>query len=298
MVVCSVSDPRYVDLIEALIQRNVLLSFTAQTRNDFKKLSNIAHDKLNLAEINIKTMEAGLDVFRPPGGPGAMKQFGFEGWALDYLQGPEPVLAMLCADSKIHETGVSMRDTTSQQFNMLQDSSIQTWVTRKSVYRISRRREYGPGATSTTVKDTRRAQVWTDQPVDLTAKRELQERIRDLEEEVKSFGEEISGMNTRIHGHRETYRSEANEKKALEQEKATKQQAIAEFKGLPAKLAAQRAKRALAEEHLAGVHERVNDICTQQDFTAMDRARVALEYAVCRISVLCRATTNTVLELS
>ena len=198
VVECSVKDPKYVDHVESLFQRGLLLSFTVQTRNDFKKLSSVLHDRLKLSEINIKTILHGLDQYRAPMSAEEMRRVGFENWALEYVQAPEPVLAMLCAEIKLHETGVSLQDTNQQQFHILERSNLTSWVTSKSSYRVSRRREYGPGATSTQVREVRKAQVWTDQPVDLTAKRELQESIDGWKEEVESFKRHFQDFQVRI----------------------------------------------------------------------------------------------------
>lgn len=211
IVECTVKDPKYVDHIESLFQQSVMISFTVQTRGDYKKLSDQAHGPMHLSEVNIRTVLHGLDPFHPPVSAEEMKRFGFEGWALDYLNGPEPVLAMLCAEVHIHEAGIALRDTTPQQFQLLQNSSIQSWVTSKSTYRITRRREYGPGAMSTLVKDTRRACIWTDQPVDMTAKRELQENIQGWIEEVASFQAEIDEDQKKILAYRNALNTNSDE---------------------------------------------------------------------------------------
>lgn len=211
IVECTVKDPKYVDHIESLFQKGVMISFTVQTHADFKKLSDQGHDRMRLKEINIRTVLNGLDPFRPPVSVEQMKQYGFEGWALDYLNGPDPVLAMLCGEVHIHEAGVALRDTTPQQFGLLQNSPIQSWVTSKSTYRITRRREYGPGAMSTLVKNIRRAIVWTDQPVDLTAKRELQENIQGWTEEVASLQAEIEGDQEKILAYRDAINTDSEE---------------------------------------------------------------------------------------
>jgi hypothetical protein len=198
VVECSVTDPRYVDMIETLFQKNILLSFTVQTNNDFKKLQSHAHDVMRLSEVNIKVMPSGLSAFPPPIGPDELKHYGFQGWAIDYLKGPEPVLAMLCFDLRLHRTAVVFQDTTAQQFEQLQNSPIDSWLTSKSNYNIVRRREYGPGATSTRVREVRRATVWTDQPVNLAAKRELQENIQGWGEEVEAFQSKNSESQAEI----------------------------------------------------------------------------------------------------
>jgi len=210
IVECSVKDPNFVDQIESLFQRGHMLSFTVQTNNDFRTFSD-AGAGLNLSETNIRTMSIGLAPFRPPIGEEEMKRYGFDGWALDYLNGPEPVLAMLCAEMHLHGSAVAFKDTTTQQFDMIQRSNIQSWVTGKSSYRITRRREYGPGATSTQVRDLKRAVVWTEQPVDLTAKRELQENITGWTEEVEAAKEEVRGLQTRVLAYREAIQKATDE---------------------------------------------------------------------------------------
>lgn len=255
IVECTIKDPKYVDHIESLFQKGVMTSFTVQTKDDFKKLSDQGHARMGLTEVNIRTVDYGLDPFRPPVSAEQMKQYGFEGWALDYINGPEPVLAMLCAEVHIHEAGVALRDTTPQQFGSLQNSPIQSWVTSKSTYRITRRREYGPSAMATLVKNIRRAVVWTDQPVDLTAKRELQENIQGWTEEVASIQAEFEGDQRKIEGHRNEINTDSEEgvwlslypkgtsnmanfslQKVISAEKEAKQKALGEFKALPTKL--------------------------------------------------------------
>ena len=192
IVECSIKDPRYVDLIESTVSKADFICFTVQTKSDFQKLHDQLHQRMRLKQINIRTMTGGLDNFGPPINHEQLKRYGFDGWALDYVVGPEPVLAMLCSDGpRLNQTGVSLRDTTPEQYELLQDSPISSWVTSRSIYRINRRREYGPGATSTRVSITKTASIWTSQPVDLTAKRELQENIA-------GWGEEVSAIEAKI----------------------------------------------------------------------------------------------------
>lgn len=198
IVECSVTDPRYVDLVEALFQPNNLLCFTVQTQNDFRKLSEELHQGLRLSEVNIRTMSGTLADFGPPVNADEMKRYGLEGWAVGYLNGPEPVMASLCYDVKLHLTGITLRDSTSEQYDLLANSPIQSWVSSKSTYRINRRREYGPGAVSTSVQQVRRARFWTDQPVDLRAKHELQENIEGWTEEVVSFKREFKEIQESV----------------------------------------------------------------------------------------------------
>jgi hypothetical protein len=200
MIECSVKDPKYLDLIEASFSKTDYTCFTVQTRSDFNKLDHQLKKAMNLCDINIRTMPDGLDKFKPPVSREEMSRYGLDGWTLDFLDGPETVLAMLCSDGpKLQYTGVSLRDTTPQQFDALQNSPIQTWITKKSLYSIKRRREYGPGAVSTQVRDVQPAKIWTNQPVDFAATRELNANIAEWKEEVLAFSREIEQRRDELH---------------------------------------------------------------------------------------------------
>ena len=296
IVECSIKDPKYVDQIEALFQKGLMLSFTVQTQNDFKKLSNILHDQLRLSEVNIKSIHYGLDQFRPPLSEDEMKQVGFENWALEFVQAPDPVLAMLCAEIKLHETGVSLQDTTQHQFQMLERSNLTSWVTSKSTYRVTRRREYGAGASSTQVRDVRKAMVWSDYDVDSgfsnvgTAKQDLEESIAGWKEEVATLQEAYKQLQEQIREIRAKYEEAREEKKRLAEEKSVKQKALGEFKGLPTRLAQEETRRTSAQDFLDNVRDRLDEITNKKEKIAMEKAKIALSYVVSQSSFRCLST--------
>ena len=200
---CSVKDPKWADHIETLFQPSQFLLFSAQTKSDFAKLSHYADVVLHLDNVNIRTVPYGLDEFRPPFSSHELPRYGLEGWALDYIDGPDTVMAMLASEVRLHVTGIGSRDTTPQQYDMLLNSGIDNWVTCKSSYKIIRRREYGPGATSAQVRDIRRAMMWTNQPVDMSAKRDLQENIQGWTEEKEGLEQKNRELNAELGGLRD-----------------------------------------------------------------------------------------------
>ncbi|KAL8815213.1 MAG: hypothetical protein Q9223_005629 [Gallowayella weberi] len=278
IVECSVTDLRYVDQIEAVLQRSQLLTITCQTQNDFKKLGNVLHGELRLSEINMQHMPGTLADFSPPIERDQLSRYGLIGWALDYITGPEPVMAMLCASARLERTGLGDRDTTSEQFELLQNGPIENWVTKHSSYRVVRRREYGPSATSTSVREIRKAQVWTNQPVDMRAKRNLQENIEGWAGEVKEFTAEVDAAQAEIVQLRTTIREIKEEVSSLQTEKAGKQKVLSELRALPTKLAQQEERLAAAQQSLAEMRQRVQQIREKQDQVTRERAEAALDY--------------------
>ncbi|KAL9607234.1 MAG: hypothetical protein Q9167_007835 [Letrouitia subvulpina] len=279
IIECSITDMRYIDQIETLFQRGQMLTLTVQTNNDFKKLGNILHDQLRLSEINMQHMAGTLKDFPAPVSKEELPRFGLVGWALDYITGPEPVMAMLCANVRLHQTGVGVRDTSTEAYDLLLNSPIENWVTTKSSYKFIRRREYGPSAVSTNVRDTKKAQVWTTRPVDIGAKRQLQENISEWNEEIDGMKREVEEAQTEIGRLRDDIREKQEEIRRLQTEKAARQKALAEIRALPTKLAQQEEKLAAEQENIAALRQRLQAISDKVDAVTRDRVRAALDYA-------------------
>lgn len=180
-------DPKYADALESLLQKNDFTSFTTQTRNDFRTLQRALSLEMKLSDISIRTSSVGLQNFQPSLSVDELRQFGFDGWARDYLSGPEPVLALLCSENRLHQTPIGLRDISDDEYHRIEQGPITSWVSGKRAYQITRRREYGPSATSTRTRQVRPAQVWTTQPVEASTKRELEQRIDILGEECREL---------------------------------------------------------------------------------------------------------------
>jgi hypothetical protein len=214
MMTCSIRDPKYADAVESLFGRTDLLTFTTQSRNDFRVLQR-AMVEMRLHDISIRTCSAQLGQFQPPTSQDELQRLGFDGWARDYLSGPEPVLAMLCSENRLHQTPIALRDISDQQYQRIQNGPISSWVAGKSGYRIIRRQEYGPGAVSTRLNPIRPAKVWTDQPADPLAKQELQMRIAECTADIKSIQEKVENDRTELASLKDIYNDKMRDKVSL-----------------------------------------------------------------------------------
>jgi hypothetical protein len=182
IVSCSIKDQRYADVVESPLRFNDFLAITAQTKADHTKLQDHILGKMKLAHITLRTSRED-SLPRPPAlSQSDMQRFGFEGWALDFVDGPQPVLNMLCGAVHLHATAVSLRDISEEQHNMvIEDGRVSSWIAGGYKSQVSRRREYGSGVQSTATRPVPRGQFWTDQPVDSTAKREIQQKMEQLD---------------------------------------------------------------------------------------------------------------------
>lgn len=198
MISCSIKDERYSNQVQALLQNDDFLCFTAQTRNDYKRLTDQLYRVLSLSVV-IRTCSHSLETFQPPASHAEISALGLDGFAIDYLEGPSPVLAMLCAEKRIHQSGVALRDHNDAEYERLvNNGKVSQWAAGQHSYAVRRRREYGPQAMTTISRNIRPGRFWTSQPVDSQEKTELGRRLAELKGEKDVLAAEQKELKARF----------------------------------------------------------------------------------------------------
>lgn len=215
IVTCSIKDPKYADAIELLFQRSDFTAFTTQSRNDFRTLQRALNMEMKLHDISIRTCSLSLNDVQPPFSTDQLRRMGFDGWASDFLIGPEPVLAILNSENKLHQTPIALRDISDEEFARMESSSISSWVAGKQSYQVVRRREYGPSATSTRVRQVRPAKYWTNQPIDASAKEDIERSIREWEGEIQEVQQKIDADRVELGQLKEAFDAKNRERVRL-----------------------------------------------------------------------------------
>lgn len=184
MVTCSVKNQQYSDLIQSMLQSSDFFCFTTQTKEDHIKLSNQFYKEMRLS-VTIRTCVKPLNAFQPPVPRDRLAEMGFDGYVVDYIDGPEPVLAMLCGEKRLHLSAVALQPLSDDNLErVLKGGAINQFACGDQTYRVTRRREYGDGATSTRIDTVRPAQYWTMQPVDESEGKTFKEQIEALNKEL------------------------------------------------------------------------------------------------------------------
>lgn len=212
MITCSVTDERYSDQIQSLLHNDDFICFTTQTQTDFRTLSNQVFRDMGLSVV-IRSCPHALSNFKSPLSQQEAQSIGLDGFAVGFLDGPKPVLAMLCAEKKLHASGVSVRDHTDEQYQQLINSeSVNQWAAGKQSFMVRRRKEYGPNAMTTITKNIPKGRFWTSQQVDPQEKEELSSRLarktaemdtmkeksQEIDEELRRLDEERSDIEKQI----------------------------------------------------------------------------------------------------
>ncbi|KAK2747245.1 Structural maintenance of chromosomes protein 5 [Onygenales sp. PD_40] len=278
LVECSLKDPKYADAMETLFQRNDILSFTVQCRNDFRTLQRALKDVVRVSDVSFKTSVVKLSELQAPVSDEQLRGLGFDGWAKDFLSGPEPVVAMLSSELRLHQTPIALQGISEEQHTRMTNSPISNWVTGNQSYAVMRRREYGPSATSTRVRTIRPARHWTNQPVDVSAKAGIEQNIRELSRQRDLLQAQLDEIKEEFVTLRQNSDEAKHRKSQLEQEKAAKQTALMHFRSIPTKIAQLEEKLQATETSMAGIREVVEQLRSEQDEAALEKASAALEY--------------------
>ncbi|KAI5861094.1 P-loop containing nucleoside triphosphate hydrolase protein [Durotheca rogersii] len=278
MLNCSITDQRYADQIQSLLATEDFVCFTTQTRNDHKKLSNQFYKQLSLS-VTIRTCGSNFASFRPPVSNEEARGMGLDGFSISYLEGPEPVLAMLCAEKRLHVSGVAIGDISNEQYDRLVGSEkINSWATGRTLYRISRRREYGGSAVSTSTRRIMPGRFWTDQPVDTSERAASQRRIHEAEEEIKEIRGKGAVVKTRIREIEEAEEPIREKIDALRSEKNELQKAATQYATLGDKIAAEKGAFESAQSELMQCRKRIFEYSAQEDQLIIEKTISVLQH--------------------
>lgn len=231
-----------------------------------------------------------------------MASYGFDGYALDNIEGPEQVLNMLCHETGIHRTvgisqlislvsqslliepcligykPISRKDFTPSQNKKMEDTSISSWIAGRTSYRIIRRREYN--ASSTRLGTIRPATLFKTQQVDQSLKTEIGRKISELRDGLAGVEEEKATKEREHHEIKTAHGALQEEVKSIEAEKTAKQQEVAKFNRLKATLGPM--EEDLKQKSVGGEEykERARLLSNKLVELAVKKAKDALEYGV------------------
>ncbi|CZR51566.1 related to structural maintenance of chromosomes protein 5 [Phialocephala subalpina] len=279
IISCSLKDPRYANAIESLLRKADFTAFTAQTLNDFVKLSNELHKNRKMTSITIRDAASSPQRDPPTVSTDELQKLGMEGWAINFIDGPTPVLNMLCNSQKLDKAAVTLRDMSEDHFNfVLKDGRIDKFVAGTQSCQVSRRREYGPLAFTTTTRAVNSAKIWTDQPVDTSIRRELEGKVEILEAAYAILKKEAITNKAKLVELRKRISDIEDEKQKLTKEKGELQKEHSRRAALPDKIQLEEEALATKQKASEEFRDRLKILHTQHDHAVLRKSKKALEH--------------------
>ncbi|KAI1434802.1 P-loop containing nucleoside triphosphate hydrolase protein [Xylaria sp. CBS 124048] len=278
MLTCSITDKKYSDQIQSLLGQEDFICFTCQTRNDHQKLSTQFIRQMNLS-VSIRTCVRPISSFQPAMPKEQLRQFGLDAYAVDFLEGPEPVLAMLCAEKKLHLSAMSQHDISNAQYEQLMASGkLPSWTAGRRIYRISTRKEYGPNATSTSTRTVNPGRFWTDEPVDGTERSDLQRRMREIEQEIDAIKQERLEIEQKRKSLTERADEALRDINLLKQQKGELQKAATQYASIGDKIPVIQTQIDDALKSVVEARLRISESAARSEELLLERTRCVLKH--------------------
>ncbi|KAG5440223.1 hypothetical protein PCANB_001793 [Pneumocystis canis] len=195
----NVKDLKYADFVEACFQKNTYMAFTFLNRDDYMLFNHMLVDskegcgrelRLHTTEFS-NTNAPSLDMQKQPCTSNELKQnFGMDGYLLDFLDGPSPVLNTLCHIANIHRIPISIHEISDihykklfQSVNSANQLVFPIFISGRTHYTM-KKSKYGRKEVSTVTKLVTKAQRFTT-TVNAESKKILQQQIMELNITIK-----------------------------------------------------------------------------------------------------------------
>ncbi|KAJ1831048.1 Structural maintenance of chromosomes protein 5 [Coemansia sp. RSA 2711] len=143
----SVSNARMANLVETIVSAGSLKMFVTQCDKDYHTFTREVNDKLRL-RVDVVHYPRPLDSFRPPVSRDEAKKLGFDGYALDFIDAPAPVLAALCTRDSIHEVPIAAGSVDNERIEA--GAHFKEYIADGTRFAVSRGRYGSRSATVTT----------------------------------------------------------------------------------------------------------------------------------------------------
>ncbi|KAJ1718079.1 Structural maintenance of chromosomes protein 5, partial [Coemansia biformis] len=218
----SVSDSRYAPLIETIISTSSLRMFVTQCDADYHTFAREVNDRLKL-RVDVVRFPKSLDAFRRPQPPQVLQEFGFDGYALDFIDAPAPVLAALCNRDSIHEVPLALGSIDNETVE--RRAVFKEYIAGGTRFSVSRGRYGSRAATVMTSQVRQKARLLSQGESDeLSAARV---RLRDGIDKLRDQATENEGKMKRLSMREQKVRNAHRDLEGQEEELRLERQRIA-----------------------------------------------------------------------
>ncbi|PWY98174.1 P-loop containing nucleoside triphosphate hydrolase protein [Testicularia cyperi] len=174
----QLKDTKYAAAVESCIPFVVQKTFVCQTRADYDLFTRELLDKMKL-RITVAEVEGiAPEVMRPPLPRHELEAYGFEGFVIDFIEGPRDILVYLCRQSHVQRIPVSLNSNIDVE-RIEESGKFMRFVIGRQNFTINTSR-YGADARQTMSRELKPARSLVH-----SVNRELQQRLNaEIQEQV------------------------------------------------------------------------------------------------------------------
>ncbi|KAK9235857.1 P-loop containing nucleoside triphosphate hydrolase protein [Lipomyces kononenkoae] len=195
----TVADRNLTDAIESVVHRTQMLTFTCLSREDYLTFTENVIDKkrLNVPVVEYSgTDHPTFDTWRKICSPEQLHKLHFDGFLIDAVAAPDPVLNMLCHSANIDEFAYSRRALSAAQRDQIENfvtgdgnPVVRRYISGKDSYFLNRSL-YGKRAIYTQTRDIRSTNLLSGGGVDQERKAQLTQEINEAKDMATQLQEE------------------------------------------------------------------------------------------------------------
>ncbi|KAI0058575.1 P-loop containing nucleoside triphosphate hydrolase protein [Artomyces pyxidatus] len=189
IVSVNVPDRRFANAVEACFNGSQLRTFVAQCEEDYQLLNRLfvdTHEAMGRKMSMTSWFRPGNEnnVAPPPMSVEEMKELGFDGYAIDYVDCPAGLRSYLMRELNLHRTAIGLnpgRIDPARAMAAVGRSGGASYVIGMTMNTVMRSK-YGRQLAQNHTRDIQNARNFVGPTVDPTAKRSIQERVAQAQE--------------------------------------------------------------------------------------------------------------------
>ncbi|VEU23139.1 DEKNAAC104266 [Brettanomyces naardenensis] len=202
LVSIRVKDKRIAPVMERVIRNTNMTAFTVGNRPEYDKLTKFLYDDHSQVGRGVGVRTLGINSNTEPNVPrSVLKSLGFDGYLIDFIEGPKEVITMLCENENLQNTPISLAELPSDKLDKIVHEishggrySFSRFVAGDSIYTFLHS-SFGSRQTSTTIRPIPNfSNIFTDS-ISTEQKEKVKNEIEELKNQINKNKEEIEACS-------------------------------------------------------------------------------------------------------
>ncbi|KAH9023034.1 P-loop containing nucleoside triphosphate hydrolase protein [Lactarius deliciosus] len=222
----TVPNKNYVNAVEACFNTAQLKTFVAQCNDDYKLLNQLVSDTTEALgkQVRITTWfrPGDANITPPPMTQDELREIGFDGYAIDFVDCPPPMRVFLMRECQLHRTAIAL------QPNRVDPARAMEAVSRTgggsyilgNILNSVMRSHYGRRLPQNLTRDVRPARTLVGPVADPAARQNIERRIAQGRDQLAMCAEEgqrLGELDREIKGEQNAYKAASDKLRARKQ---------------------------------------------------------------------------------
>lgn len=192
----SMNSPLLASYLDTCVDANTKVAFTVYDNETYEKYSN---ELLSQFKVNLRELKPGFNIDQHRLPRGTLRQYGFEGYLSDFVQGDSKVIEMLCQVSNIHLIPFSTRELTAKQYERVANPPDGNVLFKKFIHGnylvLVHKSSFGARQVFTSDRDIKPTQSYQEATMTDEQKKEIENDITNKMAQIKDFKAQLETIS-------------------------------------------------------------------------------------------------------